>query len=184
MHIYLTGDNMKNSLVFFTRILISIILTLIILIFTKSSNSFKTTFYKKVYSDNISFAPISKLYDKYIGKLDIFNNISLEPVFNESLIYNNKEEYLDGVKIKPVSNLVPINESGIIVYIGEKEGYGNTIIIQRIDGVDEWYGGIVNTNLKLYDYVTKGSMLGEIDEYLYLVYKKDGNILNYEEYLK
>ena len=41
-----------------------------------------------------------------------------------------------------------------------------------------------NANVKLYDYVTKGSLLGEIDEYLYLVYKKDGNILNYEEYLK
>ena len=44
--------------------------------------------------------------------------------------------------------------------------------------------GIVNTDLKLYDYVQKGTLLGEVDKYLYLVYKKDGNILNYEEYLK
>ena len=141
-------------------------------------------FYKEVYTTNISFAPLTEVYNKYIGKLDIFNELSSEPVFNEMLFYNNKESYLDGVKLKIESNLVPINESGIVVFIGEKEGYGNTIIIQRIDGVDEWYGGIINTNVKLYDYVEKGKLLGEIEEYLYLVYKKDGNILNYEEYLK
>ena len=167
---------------FFIRLLISIVITLIILILIKSSNDFKTIFYKKVYIDNISFAPISNLYNKYIGNINLFNK--LEPVFNEKLEYESLEPYLDGVKLKINNNLVPINESGIVVYIGEKEEYGNTIIIQRIDGVDEWYASINNSNIKLYDYVEKGNILGEVDEYLYLVYKKDGNILNYEEYIK
>ena len=60
----------------------------------------------------------------------------------------------------------------------------NTVIIQRIDGVDEWYGNVENVNVKLYDYVKKGSLLGEANNNLYLVYKKDGNTLNYEDYLK
>lgn len=174
----------NNTTVFFTKLLISIILTLIILILIKSSNIFKINFYKQVYGTNISFAPISNLYNKYIGSLDVFNNVGSEVVFNEQLIYNNFESYLDGVKLELDNNLVPINESGIVVFIGEKEGYGNTVIVQRIDGIDEWYGGIVNTNIKLYEYVEKGNLLGEIDKCLYLVYKKDGNILNYEEYLK
>jgi len=174
----------NNTSVFFTKLLISVVLTLIILILIKSSSNFKTIFYKEVYTTNISFAPLTQIYNKYIGNLDIFNNLSTEPVFNEQLIYNNVEKYLDGVKLKLQNNLVPINESGIVVFIGDKEGYGNTIIIQRIDGVDEWYGGIINTNVKLYDYVEKGKLLGEAEEYLYLIYKKDGNILNYEEYLK
>ena len=142
-------------------------------------------FYKHVYNTNISFAPLTNLYNKYIGDLDIFNGfVNTQTVFNEELDYNIIEKYLDGAKLKLNNNLVPINESGIVVFIGDKEGYGNTIIIQRIDGVDEWYGGIINTNIKLYDYVEKGSLLGEAEDYLYLVYKKDGNILNYEEYLK
>ena len=107
----------------------------------------------------------------------------MEPVFNEQLTYKEIEEYKDGVKLKLDSKIVPINESGIVVYIGEKEGYGNTIIVQRVDGIDEWYGGIVNENVKLYDYVKKGSILGEVEDYLYLIYKKDGNILNYEEFI-
>jgi len=185
MDIYFIGDRVKGSAtIFFIKLLISIVITLIILILIKSNNIFKSNFYKQVYTTNISFARLTNLYNKYIGNLDILNSIKLEPVFNEQLIYNNKEKYLDGVKLKTESNLVPINESGIVVYIGEKEGYGNTIIIQRIDGIDEWYGGIINTNLKLYDYVEKGTLLGEIEQFLYLVYKKDGNILDYEEYIK
>ena len=174
---------MKNNVyMFFIRLLISIVITLIILILIKSSSNFKTIFYKKVYVENISFAQFGNLYNKYIGDINLFNN--LEPVFNESLEYEVMEPYGDGVKLKINNNLVPVNESGIVVYIGEKEEYGNTVIIQRIDGIDEWYGGIINTNLKLYDYVEKGTLLGESEDYLYLVYKKDGNILNYEEYIK
>ena len=130
-------------------------------------------------------SPMAEHIDEWSsnGKLNIFND-KTELVFNESLSYTSEEKYLDGVKLELNSNLVSVNKSGVVVYIGEKEGYGNTIIIQRVDGVDEWYGGILNTSLKLYDYVYEDSLLGEVDKYLYLVYKKDGNTLNYEEYIK
>lgn len=172
--------------IFFTKLLISIILTLIILILIKSSSGFKNTFYKHIYGTNISFTEVKKLYDKYIGDSDIFDSVvKTETVFNEKLTYKKQEKYLDGVKLDVSSNyLVPIEESGIVVFIGEKEGYSNTVIIQRIDGIDEWYGNIDNVNVKLYDYVKKGTLLGEANKTLYLVYKKDGNVLNYEEYLK
>lgn len=178
----------KNSVgtIFFIKLLISIVITLIILILIKSSSGFKNNFYKSVYSDNISFAKLKDVYNKYIGDSNIFDKVvKTETVFNEKLSYKNKEKYQDGVRLEVVSNyLVPIEESGIVVFIGEKEGYGNTVIIQRIDGIDEWYGNVDNVNVKLYDYVKKGSLLGEANSDLYLVYKKDGNALNYEEYLK
>lgn len=178
----------KNNVgtIFFIKLLISIVITLIILIIIKSSSDFKNDFYKHVYSNNISFTKLKEVYNKYIGNSDIFDKVvKTEAVFNEKLTYNSQEKYLDGVKLSIDSNyLVPINESGIVVFIGEKENYGNTVIIQRIDGIDEWYGNIENVNIKLYDYVSEGELLGEASNNLYLVYKKDGNILNYEEYLK
>ena len=68
--------------------------------------------------------------------------------------------------------------------MGEKEGYGNTVIVQGIDGIDIWYGNVTNISISLYDYIDKKSLLGTTkDDVLYLVYKKDGEILNYEEYL-
>lgn len=178
----------KNNVgtIFFIKLLISIVITLIILIIIKSSSDFKNTFYKQIYSNNISFIKLKEVYNKYIGDFDIFDKVvKTETVFNEELIYNSSEVYLDGVKLSVSSNyLVPINESGIVVFIGEKENYGNTVIIQRIDGIDEWYGNVENVNVKLYDYVSEGELLGEANDNLYLVYKKDGNVLNYEEYLK
>ncbi len=178
----------KNNVgtIFFIKLLISIVITLIILILIKSSSNFKNEFYKQVFSNNISFTKLKNVYNKYLGSFDILDGvIKEEAVFNEKLSYESSEKYLDGVKLSVgVNYLVPISESGIVVFIGEKENYGNTVIIQRIDGVDEWYGNIENINVKLYDYVSKGELLGEANNNLYLVYKKDGNILNYEEYLK
>ena len=178
----------KNNVgtIFFIKLLISIVITLVVLILIKSSSNFKNNFYKEVYSNNISFTKLKQIYNKYLGDFDIFDRIvKTETVFNEQLIYKSQEKYLDGVKLGIESNyLVPINESGIVVFIGNKDGYGNTVIIQRIDGVDEWYGNEENVNVNLYDYVNKGDLLGEANDNLYLVYKKDGNVLNYEEYLK
>ena len=64
-------------------------------------------------------------------------------------------------------------------------GYGNTIIVQQVNGVDLWYGNINNSNVKLYDYIEKGEILGDtLNNDLYLVYKKEGSTVNYEEYIK
>ena len=79
--------------------------------------------------------------------------------------------------------LVNVQESGIVVFIGNKDNYGNVIIVEQVNGIDMWYGNISNTSVKLYDYVKKGDILGEVNDYLYLVYKKNGNILNYEDYI-
>ena len=109
---------------FVTKLLITIILTLIILILIKSSSSFKNRFYKHIYGTNMSFTQIKNLYDKYIGDFDMLNNVvKTEEVFNEKLTYKNKEKYLDGVSLSIESNyLIPIEESGIVVFIGNKEG--------------------------------------------------------------
>ena len=73
----------------------------------------------------------------------------------------------------------------MVIYIGEKENYGNVIIIEGVDGIDIWYGNMETTTTKLYDYVNKNTYLGTTkDNILYLVYQKDGKFLDYKEYLK
>ena len=106
--------------------------------------------------------------------------------FEEKLKFSESNKYLDGVKLIVEQNyLVPIQESGLVVFTGEKEGYGNIVIIQQIDGVDMWYGNLGNVNVKLYDYVEKGTLLGEVkDTNLYLVCQKDGKDVDYKEYIE
>ena len=171
---------------FISKLLISIVVTLIALILIKSSTGFKNSFYKYTYASNISFAKFNELYKKYIGNSNILNKMgSTNAVFSEKLTYKSISEYKDGAKLEVGNNYsVSAQKSGIVVFIGEKEGYNNTIIIQRIDGIDEWYGNMDKVNVKLYDYVIEDSILGEVNNELYLVYKRDGNVLDYEEYLK
>ena len=71
-----------------------------------------------------------------------------------------------------------------MVFSGEKEGLGNTVIIQGIDGVDIWYSNIENVNLTLYDYVEKDNILGEAqDGEIILTFLSDGNYISYENYI-
>ena len=93
---------------------------------------------------------------------------------------------MDGVRID-VDKGTPISllNGGIVVFIGEKEGYGNTLILQGNDGVDYWYGDITNINVNLYDYLEKDTLIGEsLDNYIYLVLQKEGTYISYEEYIE
>ena len=161
------------------KILISVIITLSLLILFKKNNQFKEQFYTKVYEENISFAYLNNLYNKYLGSLFDINTL---PVFNEKINYSEKEEYKEGVKLKLYNPLIASLEEGLVTFIGEKEDYGKTIIIEDINGVETYYSNLEEVSISLYDYVNKGNLIASSNE-LVLVFKKDGNILNYEEYL-
>lgn len=167
------------------RIGITILLTLIILIGVKKDGNFKEKLYQLVYEDNFDFAYINNIYNKYFGNVIPFKPLKLEqPVFNESLVYNSLTPYKDGVMLEVTDDyLVPVNEAGLVVFVGEKEGYGNVVVVEQVDGIDCWYGNLDTINVKLYDYVEEGSLLGSTSYYLYLLYKKDGEVISYEPYL-
>ena len=168
------------------KLLVVIVLFLINLIAMKSNQTYKDFIYEKIYDNNFSFTKIKNFYNKYLG-VEVLDGIvnNTKPVFNETLTYNDESLYYDGVKLEVSSSyLVPTIKDGLVVFIGEKENYGDVIIVQGIDGVDIWYGNMANTSVKLYDYVEKGSLLGEVkDNNLYLVFSKEDKFLNYQEYL-
>lgn len=173
---------------FISRLSITTVLFLIVLIGCKNLK-FKGFINEYVYHTNFQFASIKEWYQKNLGNIiPIKGNIpaTTTPVFNEKLFYRSSNIYKDGVSLKVGNDyLVPILESGIIVYMGEKEGYGNTVIIQQVNGIDLWYSNIKFGDFKLYDYVEKGNLLGEsIGEDIYLVFQKEGKFLNYKDYLE
>lgn len=165
------------------KVCIVIIITLLVLILSKSSIKIKNTIKKYFYQD-INFSKYMNKYTKYFSEFIPFENfIKEQSVFNEKLEYKNLSKYYDGVSLEVTSNyLVPTIGSGLVVFIGEKENYGNVVIIQQVDGVDVWYGNISNIAVKLYDYVEKGSLLAEANNNLYLVLEKEGKYIDYETY--
>lgn len=170
------------------RSLVVVVLFLVLAIISKSNTNYKDIIVTNIYEKNISFAKIKKLYTKYLGGIVPLDKVTptITPVFNEQLEYTNASIYYDGVKLDVINKyLVPIIEEGMVVYIGEKDNYGNVVIIEGIDGIEIWYGNLETTSVKLYDYVEKNTYLGQTkDNRLYLAYSKEGNFLDYKEYLK
>lgn len=167
------------------RISIVIIIFLSLAITCNYSERFKTNITKYLFTESISFTKIKKIYNKYLGGiLPLKKEINTEKVFNEELNYSNLSVYYDGIKlIVSEGYLVPSIKEGMVVFIGDKENYGNTIIIEDLEGTYIWYGNITSTSLKLYDYIEKGTYIGEVNKELYMVFNRDNKYLNYEEYI-
>lgn len=182
-----SSSNIKKYLnnLLIRTLVVAIILSALTIIY-KSNSDLKENISNHFFEENISFTKINKIYDQYLGGLLPIKKekSSTTEVFSEKLNYNNASIYYDGVKLS-VSEvyLVPSLAEGMVVFIGDKENYGKTIIIESLDGVDYWYGNINNTSLKLYDYIEKGNLVGEVQNNLYMVFSKNGKYLDYEEYI-
>ncbi len=168
-----------------SRVLITVIFVLGSIIFTNVSDDNKALYQKYVLEDSLEFTKINELYQSIFGDVDITkkDNPDSEVVFGD-VTYTNIEPFKNGVKLTvDMNEAISVIASGIVVFIGEKEDLGNTIIIQGNDGVDIWYSNITENDIKVYDYVEAGSILGSSNsENIYITINKDGEFINYEEY--
>ena len=163
---------MKNLL---NKVCLSIIFMLSSLIFVEYGNN-RELYKSNVLENNISFSKLRSYYDKYfVGKKDEVSN-------NDVLVSNELDyEIVDG-RYKYLKEEVNGIESGIVVYVGEKDNLGNTVIVQGVDGVDVWYSNLGEVKVSLYDYISNGDLLGLSNEYYLISLYKDGKLITYEEY--
>lgn len=155
-----------------------VIFTMIVITLSNTSPKFKSFIVDKVLNSTIDFSFVNKLSNKVTNVFKTSNNTL--PVVKEE--NNRKEKYKDGIKyIVNKGASVNIKDSGIVTYIGNKDGYNNTIIIQQSNGYYAWYGNI-KEEVKLYDYIESGSKIGETlsNEYYYVLLK-DNKPVNLNE---
>jgi len=171
-----------------TKFFITIIIFIDALIFVKTSNNNKELLYNKVFDKNISFASVNKTAKKYLGNILPIDDIvpSVAPVFNEKITYQEVSKYKDGIKLTvDYEYAIPAIESGLVVYVGTKKGYGKTVIVEQENEIEMWYGNLATENVELYDYVDKGNNIGiSNDESLFLICKKDGEFIDCKEYIE
>lgn len=173
---------------FFSRILYSIIFILASLIFINYSENNYLLYKKEVLTKNIPYLKLNRLYEKYFGK--VLNSEKKDDT--ATMVFSS--DFLTYEKIEKINNSekITFNDktiiksfmSGIVVFMGEKENLGYTIIVQGVDGTDIWYSNITNSTIKLYDYIEKNTVLGEVNKNLFLTILKDNNYIGYEEYIK
>lgn len=170
------------------RIFICMIIFLGLSIAFKVNKDTKEIIQTNVFEKNFSFAYINELYNNVFGSITptMVLNPNIQSVFQDKLTYNAVEEHNKSALLTVDKNyLVPVLEGGMVTFIGEKEGLGNTIIIQQTDNVDVWYSNVTNINVELYDYVEEKQLLAEVSgDKLFLTFKKGNEYLDYEEYLK
>lgn len=175
----------KNYIkIFISKCLICAIIFLTISIICKNDNNL-LWFKNNIYNNNINFSFFNKIYKKYIDKYLPFDIYEEQLVMKEGLVYKDKEKYQNGVSLNVGKNYnINALNGGIVVYIGEKEKLGSTVIIQGTDGIDYWYSNIANLSVSLYDYIEKDKIIGSSkDDYIYLTFIKDGEYLDYEKFI-
>lgn len=160
------------------KIVLSIFILFTILSIIKLSPDTKNAIKKELFETNFNFSIVNDFLSK------IFPKEESAPVNDEGIKYKKQTNYLDGVMIEMnEGESINLIESGIVVFIGQKEGYGKTIIVQQSNGIDVWYGNIDNISVNLYDYVNKNAVIGTSKDKLYLVFQKNGEFLNYKNYI-
>jgi len=170
------NKNKKNYIKSFLNKLFTIIIfTMSVVIISNLSYDFRSFIINNVLDSSLDFSWFNKLVN---STTNVFKDNKTVEVFNE-IDTDNTEDYLDGVKYNlKETEKVYLKDSGIVTYIGEKEGYNNTIIVQQSNGYYAWYGN-VKESVKLYDFVEKGSVIGSANnEYYYVLYKDDKPIKN------
>ena len=182
----LSNNKSKWFIKILNKLLLSIIFLLTSIIFINNNTNIKAFYENNIFSESLSFTKFNNLYNKYFGSMvKDFQVPDTSMVFKEDISYSKIEDYLNGSMLYVDNNyMVPVINSGIIVYLGDKDGLKNTCIIQGIDGVDIWYSNIDISNLTLMDYVSKGDFLSQtLSDKLYLTIEKDKNYLKYEDYI-
>ena len=176
-------SNNKKLSKYLTKFLLAIIFFLISIIFTNISDKNLLLYKEYVFTESLPFTKIKGWYEDLFGEV-LPSDDSTATVFNGKLVYKEIEDYEDGEKLVVSKNSLVNNiTSGIVVFSGDKDNYGNTVIVQGIDGVDIWYGNLENVSVNLYDYIEAESIIGQTkNENLYLVIKKDNEYIKYENY--
>lgn len=170
------------------KTLIVVVLFLASLIYIKQSDKNKNNFKSVVYNNSLSFAKIYNVYKKYLGDVIPFKNIfkdNTKLVSSEKLTYKSITKKDNGYLLF-ISNNYTISSitSGIVIENKKDSNYINMITVQDKNGLNITYGILTDINVKLYDYIEKGEIIGVASDKLYLSFKKDNKYLSYEEVLK
>lgn len=118
------------------------------------------------------------LLGNILNKKDIF-------VSSEKIYYKNIEKYNNSYRLEvDNSYILKSIDNGVVVFIGNKENLGMTVIINCDDGTNIWYSNIENISVNLYDYINKDTIIGSSkDTSIYLTFIKDNEYQSYEKYL-
>jgi stage IV sporulation protein FA len=175
------GHPLFKKELFFFKILVSILLFLsLAILFRNHSSTFDPArnMVIKTMDNDFKFATVSKWYEDKFGKpLTLLPFIEKEKTGTKTVvqkgndvpvsgkILENFEKNGQGIMIETNKGAtVKTVKEGNVLFAGVKEGLGKTVIIQHSDKTESWYGNLGDVNVKLYDYIEKGKIVGTVSD--------------------
>lgn len=174
------GHPLFNKEWFFLKVMISASLVLSIAILFRADSEYVRPvkqFIVHSMEQDFQFAAVAKWYEEQFG-----NPLALLPgrdSGNEKQISEPEEYALPAsgkileefdsngqriaIETEPSAHVTAMNE-GWVRFIGTKEGFGKTVIIQHGDKSETWYGNLSSIDVSLYEFVEKGSNLGKTSD--------------------
>lgn len=160
------------------RILASVCLVLCMAIIYRTSAPWTETAkiaLEKAYQQEFQFATVSNWFEDTIGKPFAFlpedslngaENSSSDSRFATPATGTIMQSFVkdgQGVLIK-TSNSTSVDtiKEGVVIYAGEKETHGKTVIVQHPDKSESWYARLQEINVSLYEEVKKGAKVGRV----------------------
>lgn len=169
-----------------TAFLIKLLVSLFILSFTfvvyNVDLSFSTQakqFIGQVMNREFNFQGTMAKVEQVIGVrpmiLPVFHDENIQPVWNET----GNKEYIapvkgeitvpflvngKGVQIATAEQEIKAIGKGWIIFVGQKEGLGKTVIIQHENNTNSWYSGVEQIQVTEQDWVEPGQVIAQVEK--------------------
>ncbi|MCR8850117.1 M23 family metallopeptidase [Rossellomorea sp. SC111] len=163
---------------FMLKILGAGIMVLVTAIMFKSPSPAFTdarTVVMKTMDTEFQFAAISTWYEDQFGKplaLLPASDSGKESASEQSAEYarpasgkvvENFKTNGQGIMLQTVlGEDVTAMKGGLVLFAGKKEELGNTVVIQHADKSESWYGNLESIDVKQYESIKKGSLVGKV----------------------
>lgn len=141
--------------------------------------------YERQFGGTPSLLPaLSTLHQEEAQKVDVVSKHYFTPV--KGKIIAPFEASRLGVTIETKQDTpVAAMDTGLVVYVGNKEDTGYTIIIRHTNGLQSVYGWIEQGKVELNDWIKGGETIGTVSKnstkqsgYLYFAVSKDNKFVN------
>ncbi len=169
------GHPLFKKETFLLKVLASGIMVLMTAIMFKSpSTAFEEAraVVHKTMENDFQFAAVSTWYEDQFGKpLALLPDSGKQEVKEETAIsmpatgkvVENFKTNGQGIMLETgLGEEVGAMKGGLVIFAGEKDDLGNTVVIQHADKSESWYGHLEAIDVKQYEKVEKGVAVGKV----------------------
>jgi len=170
------GHPLFRKEIFLFKFLASACLVLVVAILFKNPSPHFTEarhFVNGYMEKEFQFAAVSSWYEKAFGKplsiLPLDDKKQGETITSDYAVpasghvLQSFKKTGHGIIVETGSkSVVEAMSEGFVSFIGQKQGFGKTVVIQHADGTEAWYGNLDKVDVNLYDFVDKKKKVGSV----------------------